>query len=81
MQTVTVKIDDTSLDFFIELVKNLNFAAEIQIMNSLEESVSEKIDSPFRLPEGKPLISDFAGFWADNPRTLEQIRKKAWKRT
>ncbi len=37
-------------------------------------------DLPISWGEGKPDISDFAGMWQDNPRTLEQIREKAWKR-
>ena len=38
------------------------------------------INLPFRSATGKPLIDDFAGLWEQNPKTIEQIREKAWKR-
>jgi len=42
-------------------------------MNDLQPSIIK--------PVGKPEIDDFAGFWQNSPKTLEQIREKAWKRT
>ena len=80
MQTVTVKLKDEKVDFFVELLKKLNYITDIQFSKST--LIQSKIDhrSYIRLPKGKPAISDFAGLWSHNPKTLEQIRNKAWKR-
>ncbi|MDF1547438.1 MAG: hypothetical protein P1P88_06435 [Bacteroidales bacterium] len=80
MQTIQIKIDEGNLDFFIELVKNLNFVAEVQITGASTKTKDVKTSQAIRLPEGKPSISDFEGFWFNNPKTLEQIREKGWKR-
>ena len=80
MQTITVQIDDKNVDFFIELLKKLNFNTQIQIANSIKKPTNKELASSIRLPKGKPSINDFAGFWSDNPITLSQIREQAWKR-
>jgi len=82
MKTLTIKINDSqSIDFLIELLSKFSFVEEIET-----ETIQMKIQSiqsslPIRPASGKPSISDFAGMWQDNPKTLEQIRNKAWKRT
>ena len=80
MQTITIKLKDENVDFVIELLKRLNYITELQIATSTTKPSSRKLASSIRLPKGKPLISDFAGLWSSNPKTLEQIREKAWKR-
>ncbi len=80
MQTITIKLKEENVDFFIELLKKLNYFTEIKITKSTIDLESERLDLPIRLPKGEPAISDFAGLWMDTPKTLKQIREKAWKR-
>ena len=80
MQTIQIKIEEGNLEFFIELVKKLKFVAEVQINDVVTISPEGKLNKLIRKPEGEPSISDFEGFWHDNPKTLDQIRAKAWKR-
>ena len=81
MQTLTIKIKDKKdVDFLIELLSKFAFVEEIKTAPRQIQSEEDYITS-FRLPKGKPSIDDFKGLWQDNPKTLEQIREKAWKRT
>jgi hypothetical protein len=80
MQTITIKINDSqNVEFLIELLRKFNFVEEIEANSKLLKK-NNKIDLPIRKPIGIPSIEDFAGMWKDNPKTLEQIRYKAWKR-
>ena len=80
MQSITIKIEDSSLSFFIDLLKKFSFVTEIQAPKMVDKTLNQKFVSPIRLPKGKPSLTDFAGIWSENPKTLEQIREKAWKR-
>jgi hypothetical protein len=80
MQTITIKLKDESVDFIVDLLKRLKSVTELKIVDETENSSNTDLIASIRLPKGKPLISDFAGFWSDNPKTLEQIRDQAWKR-
>jgi hypothetical protein len=64
----------------MELIKKLNFVKEIQINQVTTKSNKKNSNSVIRQPEGRPAIEDFKGFWLNSPKTLEQIRDKAWKR-
>jgi hypothetical protein len=79
MQTIQIKIDDDNVDFFMELIKKLNIVKEVQVNKVVKKSVKKKVNNPICMPEGEPSLSDFKGFWHNNPKTLDQIRKKAWK--
>ncbi|MBW6481390.1 MAG: hypothetical protein K0B37_18345 [Bacteroidales bacterium] len=75
METIEIKISDRkNLGFLIELLSKFNFVEEIKTKDSSAETVIRK-------KKGKASISDFAGLWEDNPRSLDEIREKAWKRT
>ncbi len=83
MQSITIKIDNNqNKDFLIELLSKFNFITEISTNANNSNRKLSNIDdySSFSIPEGKPEISDFAGIWENSPKTLEQIREKAWKR-
>jgi hypothetical protein len=82
MPTLTIKINDSqNIDSFIEILSKFVFVEDVRKTsdNDLVESSLSK--SPIRRATGKPSINDFAGLWQQNPKTLEQIREKAWKRT
>ena len=75
MQTIRVKISDKSnTEFVIELLKKFPFVKEIITMDKPEGA------EQFFSREETPSVDDFAGLWSDNPRSLEEIRAKTWKR-
>lgn len=75
MQTIEIKIaDKKNTDFIIELLNKFPFVKEIKMKTQENQKISSQKRS------GKPSVDDFAGLWADNPKSLEQIRKKAWDR-
>lgn len=78
MQTLTIKINDNAnVEFLIQLLSKFNFVAEIKKSNG-KSNISD--DSSILWATGKASISDFAGIWEKSPKTLKQIREKAWKR-
>ena len=79
MLSLTIKVNDKqNLDFLINLLSKFSFVEEIQ-SDSKENLFSKNL--PMRKAQGRPSINDFAGMWQENPKTLEQIGKNAWKRT
>jgi len=80
MNVLTIKIDNSqNLNFLVELLSKFSFVEEIKTMHKTE--VTSYSAFPIRLPSGQASIDDFAGLWQEAPKTLEQIRQKAWKRT
>lgn len=63
METITIKLKNENVDFFIKLLKRLNFITEIQTTSLTKQPKNKKLTSPIRLPEDKPSILDFAGIW------------------
>ena len=80
MQTIKVKVEDSRVDFFLGLLKKFNFISDVNFSNKKSQSNKEDLPEEIRKPQGNPSISDFEGIWANNPKTLDQIRSKAWKR-
>jgi len=79
MQTLTVTIrDDKQTTFLIELLSKFTFVENVGVS---EKNANNDLQPSIIKPVGKPEIDDFAGFWENSPKTLEQIREKAWKRT
>ena len=82
MKTITITINDNkNVEFLVELLSKFAFIENIKTdfdQVQLEEKVTI---NPIRPGTGKPSIDDFAGLWQSNPKTLGQIREKAWKRT
>ncbi|NOX46401.1 MAG: hypothetical protein GXO89_05420 [Chlorobi bacterium] len=68
------------MDFVLELLKSLNGITELKIADKVTGSTDAILTNSIRVPEGKPSISDFAGLWTDNPKSIEQIRNQSWKR-
>jgi len=82
METLTIKFNDIdNMPFLIELLSKFTFVEEIETSYQLINLQAIQNKSTIRKAEGKPSIDDFAGIWQNNPKTLEQIREKAWKRT
>lgn len=82
MQTITITINDTkSVDFLVDLLSKFAFIENIKTDSDQVQLQEKEIINPIRPGIGKPSIDDFAGLWQSKPKTLEQIREQAWKRT
>ena len=58
MQTVTVKIEDANIDFFVELLRKFSFITEIQIPDvTKKKQVTELTDFQSLLLNG-PVMTD-----------------------
>ena len=81
MSTLIIKIDDSqNIDSLIEILSKFDFVKNIKQTPEPEQLHPTNGVSSIRRATGKPSINDFAGLWQHNPKTLEQIREKAWKR-
>ena len=82
MQTITITINDNkSVDFLVDLLSKFAFVEDIKTDSDHVQLLEKETINPIRTGIGKPSIDDFAGLWQSNPKTLGQIREKAWKRT
>ena len=82
MTTLTIKINDSqNIDSLIEILSKFAFVEEIKKSPEQETLKPTNGTSSMRKATGKPSINDFAGLWQHNPKTLDQIREKARKRT
>ncbi|MCP5048694.1 MAG: DUF2281 domain-containing protein [bacterium] len=50
-------------------------------IKAIEEAGEEINNIPIEWAKSDGDIMALAGIWKDNPRTIEEIREKAWKRT
>lgn len=81
MTTLTIKINDSqNIDSLIEILSKFAFVEEIKKSTEQEPRKPANGNSSIRSATGKPSINDFAGLWQHNPKTLDQIGEKAWKR-
>ena len=82
MQTITITINDNkNVDFLVDLLSKFAFIENIKTDSDQVQLQEKEIINPIRPGIGKPSIDDFAGLWQSNPKTLEQIREQAWKRS
>ena len=82
MQTITITINDNkSVDFLVDLLSKFAFIENIKTDSDQVQLEEKEIINPIRPGTGKPSIDDFVGLWQSNPKTIGQIREKAWKRT
>jgi len=81
METITIKIEGKdNLHFFLDMLRKLNFVKDIELNNNTTISPLNIRDAPVEWAKNKPDILDFAGIWKENNITLDELRKKAWKR-
>jgi hypothetical protein len=50
-------------------------------IKAIEDAGEEINNIPIEWAKSNADIMALAGIWKDNPRTIEEIREKAWKRT
>ena len=81
---VTVEVTSQSeLEKIIRFFQTLNLDNIRIVTDSLKPTPKKNNKNAMRLTKGDKTLdpSDLFGLWKDNPKTLEDIRQKAWKRT
>ena len=81
---VTVEVTSQSeLEKIIRFFQTLNLDSIRIVTDSLTPTPKKNNKKAMRLTKGDKTLdpSDLFGLWKDNPKTLEDIRQKAWKRT
>lgn len=61
-----------------ELLKKFDFITSIEKLKPIKKT--RKNDMPIEWAKNKADIMALAGIWKTKPRSIEEIREKAWKR-
>jgi hypothetical protein len=64
--------------FLSELLKKFDFITSIEKLKPVKNT--RKNDMPIEWAKKKSDIMALAGIWKAKPRSIEEIREKAWKR-
>ncbi|HLP48373.1 MAG TPA: hypothetical protein VK469_20705 [Candidatus Kapabacteria bacterium] len=64
--------------FLSELLKKFDFITSIEKLKPVKNT--RKNDMPIEWAKKKGDIMALAGIWKAKPRSIEEIREKAWKR-
>ncbi len=80
METITIQFDDSSkAPLILSHLNKLNIDLKINLVKSPLMDIHN--EPPIQWASGKPSSSDFVNFWKDTNITLEELRKKAWRRS
>jgi len=78
MERLIVEVNSNkNLEFLLELLKKFDFIKSIE---KEKTSITTKKKLPIEWSKNNADIMSLAGIWKDKPRTMEEIREKAWKR-
>jgi ribosome biogenesis protein Nip4 len=70
MTTVKLKVNESDLSNFVEVINKLDYTQIEEIENtSIQKGIFKENEKP----------SDFAGIWKGEGRALAEIREKSWK--
>ncbi len=81
---LTVKVTSQSeLEKIILFFQTLNLDSIRVVIDSLTPTPKKNNKKTMRLTKGDKTLdpSDLFGMWKDNPKTIVNIRQKAWERT
>ncbi len=79
MERLIVEVNSSkNIELILELLKKFEFISRIEKEKPKEKS--RKKNMPIEWAKNDADIMSLAGIWKDNPRTIEEIREKAWKR-
>ena len=79
MERVVIEVNSSkNTEFLLELLKKFDFINSIKKEKSTKKNMNNKI--PIEWAKKNADIMALAGIWKDKPRTIEEIRDKAWKR-
>lgn len=78
MERLVIEVDThKQIEFLFDLLRRYDFIHSIKKERAVRK---EKEDLPIERPKKNADIMALAGIWKDNPRSIEEIREKAWKR-
>jgi hypothetical protein len=79
MERLIVEVrNNKNLEFLLELLSKFDFIHKIEKEKPAKKS--KKNNMPIEGCKSNADIMSLAGIWRDKPRTIEEIREKAWKR-
>ena len=79
MERLVVEVkNNKNVDFLLELLSKFDFIHRIEKEKTAKKS--KKSSMPVEWCKSKSDIMALAGIWKSKPRTIEEIREKAWKR-
>ena len=79
MERLIVEVNNKkNIEFLLELLKKFDFVNSIKKERPVKEG--KKNNMPIEWSKSNADITALAGIWKDKPRTIEEIREKAWKR-
>jgi hypothetical protein len=79
MERLVVEVkNNKNMDFLVELLSKFDFIRKIEKEKPAKKS--KKNSLPVEWCKSNADIMALAGIWKNKPRTIEEIREKAWKR-
>jgi len=78
MERLIIEVNNhKNMEFLSELLGKFDFIRSIKKEKAMTKS---KNNLPIEWSKKNADIMALAGIWKDKPKTIEEIRKKAWKR-
>ena len=79
MERLIVEVKNSkNMEFLLELLKKFDFINRIE--KETPKKKSRKKNIPIEWAKNDADIMSLAGIWKNKPRTIEEIKEKAWKR-
>jgi hypothetical protein len=79
MERLIVEVkNNKNIEFLLELLRKFEFINKIEREKPTKKS--KKNNMPIEWSKSNADIMSLAGIWKNKPRTIEEIREKAWKR-
>ena len=79
MERLTIELkSNQDMEFLLELLRKFDFINSIKRENPMEKNKQGNL--PIEWCKKNADIMALAGIWKNEPRTIEEIREKAWKR-
>jgi ribosomal protein S8 len=81
MERLMIEVDSSkNVEVLSELLKKFDFITNIKKQKPIKKNRTRKIDMPIEWSKNNADIMALAGIWKNKPRSIEEIREKAWKR-
>jgi len=79
MERLIIEVNSTkNVEFLSELLKKFDFITNIKKLKPVKTTRNNEM--PIEWSKNNADIMALAGIWKNKPRSIEEIREKAWKR-
>jgi hypothetical protein len=79
MERLIIEVNSSkNVEFLSELLKKFDFITSIKKQKPIKKT--RKSNIPIEWSKSNADIMALAGIWKNKPRSIEEIREKAWKR-